>query len=431
MLQSELIYQDFLPKINLVENDAKIKTLTFQVTDGCNLCCIYCYQTDKHNHVMPFEVAKRTIDWIFDNKDNPTSYFYVGTTAGISVEFIGGEPLLEMPLIRQIVDYFEEQCLQNPDVPWFLNHCYTFSSNGTLFFNKDVQEFLQEYNELTSFNITIDGNKELHDKCRLYPSGKGSYDEAIEAAKYNLYIFDNKGTKITLSPSNVQYVYHGILNLIDLGFSEIQVNCAYEPGWTIETAQILYEQLKLLAGSIYAEELDNLIYIRLFNDSEYMADDRSPDHRNWCGCADMMYAIDYKGDLYPCIRYMESSLNGQNKPLIIGNVYNNFIPTEEEQKNLAILNLIDKANQTSDKDCHNCPIQSGCAWCSAYNYQCGDINHKATNICIMHKAMALGAKYYYLLHKNYESYCKINITKEIALEIISEEEWNSLQWKEE
>ena len=139
-----------------------------------------------------------------------------------------------------------------------------------------------------------------------------------------------------------------------------------------------------------------------------------------------MYAVDYKGDLFPCIRFMESSLDGNNRPLIIGNIDNNFIPTKEQRENLAILGSIEKANQTSDKDCANCLISSGCAWCSAYNYQCGDINHKTTNICLMHKAAALGAKYYHLIHQHKEDYDQIKITKEMALEIISEEEWNNL-----
>jgi len=33
-----------------------------------------------------------------------------------------------------------------------------------------------------------------------------------------------------------------------------------------------------------------------------------------------MLAMDYKGDLYPCLRYMESSVGDKVKPYIIGNV---------------------------------------------------------------------------------------------------------------
>jgi hypothetical protein len=33
-----------------------------------------------------------------------------------------------------------------------------------------------------------------------------------------------------------------------------------------------------------------------------------------------MLAVDYKGDLYPCLRYMESSIGKNQLPYIIGNV---------------------------------------------------------------------------------------------------------------
>ena len=36
-----------------------VRTVTFQVTDACNLRCTYCYQINKCTHSMPFEVAKK------------------------------------------------------------------------------------------------------------------------------------------------------------------------------------------------------------------------------------------------------------------------------------------------------------------------------------------------------------------------------------
>jgi len=35
-----------------------------------------------------------------------------------------------------------------------------------------------------------------------------------------------------------------------------------------------------------------------------------------------MLAMDYKGDLYPCLRYMESSIGQNQSPYIIGNINN-------------------------------------------------------------------------------------------------------------
>ena len=43
-----------------------------------------------------------------------------------------------------------------------------------------------------------------------------------------------------------------------------------------------------------------------------------------------MLAFDYKGNAYPCIRYMESSLNGKQPPLTIGTI-NGLFRTEEEK----------------------------------------------------------------------------------------------------
>ena len=47
-----------------------------------------------------------------------------------------------------------------------------------------------------------------------------------------------------------------------------------------------------------------------------------------------MIAIDYQGNFYPCVRYMESSLNGKQKPLNVGNIATSFFNTDEEKENL-------------------------------------------------------------------------------------------------
>lgn len=38
------------------------RSVTFQVTDACNLACTYCYQTNKGTRVMSFETAKMFVD---------------------------------------------------------------------------------------------------------------------------------------------------------------------------------------------------------------------------------------------------------------------------------------------------------------------------------------------------------------------------------
>ena len=53
------------------------------------------------------------------------------------------------------------------DHPWLFYTKFSICSNGLLYNTLKVQEFFNKYNKLISFTISIDGNKELHDSCRI------------------------------------------------------------------------------------------------------------------------------------------------------------------------------------------------------------------------------------------------------------------------
>ena len=80
-------------------NVEKTRTITFQITDDCNLCCSYCYQINKGHHKMPFEVAKKFIDKLLKKDSLIENYMESEESPGVILEFIGGEPLLEIDLI--------------------------------------------------------------------------------------------------------------------------------------------------------------------------------------------------------------------------------------------------------------------------------------------------------------------------------------------
>jgi len=115
------------------------------------------------------------------------------------------------------------------------------SSNGTLYFDPKVQKFLDKYKGHISYNVSIDGNKTLHDACRIFPDGTGSYDKAIAAVRH--YVDVRKefmGSKMTLAPNNIQYLFEAIKGLIDEKYDEIYLNCVFEKGWENNHATILY-----------------------------------------------------------------------------------------------------------------------------------------------------------------------------------------------
>jgi uncharacterized protein len=109
----------------------------------------------------------------------------------------------------------------------------------------------------------------------------------------------------------------------------------------------------------------------------------------------MNLAINHSGKLFSCIRYMESSLNGHQKELSLGDIDNGYLSNNEYINNYKYMSNITRQSQSTE-ECLKCSVAAGCGWCSAYNYEkFGNINHRATFICPMHKACSLVNVYYW------------------------------------
>ena len=78
-------YQDYIARLFPSELGGKVRVITFQVTDACNLRCTYCYQINKSTHRMSFDVAKRYIDMILSADENSNEYINPTNTSGIAV----------------------------------------------------------------------------------------------------------------------------------------------------------------------------------------------------------------------------------------------------------------------------------------------------------------------------------------------------------
>lgn len=414
---------------NIIDEAIRTKVITLVVTEICNLDCTYCYETHKTNRRMSREVAKQAIDFLFDEQ-KVNGYYNFDVHQSVVLEFIGGEPLLEIDLIDYIVDYFKMKAFEC-DSPWATNYMLNMSSNGVLFQTDKVQNFIKKNPNRVSIGITIDGNKELHDKCRKFHNGEGSYDIVEKSIKAWLKLNPNAQTKITLAPENVMFLNDAIRNVWSLGLKCANTNYVFEEGWTIEHATILYNEMIELANYVIDNDLYTEYYCSLFDENVGVA---LKDDTNWCGGNGEMLAIAPDGKCFPCIRFMGYALNGRPEKSI-GDIYNG-LDSKTENEWLKELNAITMSSQCSHEDnkkCLECPIAAGCALCTGYNYdKFGDPNHKATFICEMHQARIL-ANYYYWnkLYKklNLELKYDLNISKDLALKIITEEEYNNLLLK--
>jgi radical SAM peptide maturase (CXXX-repeat target family) len=441
-------YQDFLNRILLAQKEVEgkgiltydllddeldsdfrmAKTVTFQVTDSCNLQCTYCYQINKGKRVMSFETAKNFFDMLVADSYNKDKYTYLGTTPGIVVEFIGGEPLLEIDLIDQICDYIRYKLISE-NHPWANKYTISMISNGVEYFNPKVQDFIKKNKGRLSFGISLDGCKDLHDMCRVFPDGLGSYELAEAGCIHYKKNHDDKMlTKMTICPENLSWTYEAFKNLYNLDYPIIHANCVYEKGWNINHATLLYHELKKIADFILEQDKENVLDFTMFDDSYCRPLDDS-DNQNYCGSTGCMLCCDPDGNIAPCIRFLKSSLGEELGDFTIGHVRSGMGVEEQDKANIELLDSITRRSQSTD-ECWNCPIAAGCGWCTAYNYQeTGSPDKRCTYICCMHKARSLANVYYWnkVYKKNNEHrYFEMYLPKEEALKIITESEYNIL-----
>ncbi len=402
-----------------------VMTITFQVTDACNLRCTYCYQVNKGVKVMPIGIGKKAIDELLSDE---LEYCNTKRCPAIVMDFIGGEPLLAIDEIKELYEYFLTRAIELQH-PWAIMHYMSISTNGVLYFEEKVQKFLHRYRQQIGLSITLDGNKELHDACRVFPDGSPSYDIVIKGIqdwmKKNPYL----GSKITIAPENVEYLYTAIKHMVELGYYDINANAVFEQPFTTEHATTLYNQLKLIADYFIENELYFSHYFRMFDHSGF-APLHPSDNKNWCGGNGQMLAIDPNGNYYPCLRFMESSLGSAQTPFKIGEVGKKNLARGEYEDKVACLSCITRRSQSTD-ECFNCPVARGCGWCTAYNYQeFGTADKRATHICCMHKATSLANAYYWnkLFQKfNVDLYFEMFLPEKDAIEIIGEQEYLALK----
>jgi radical SAM peptide maturase (CXXX-repeat target family)/CXXX repeat peptide maturase len=358
--------------------------LTFVVTQACNLACKYCYMVAKNNkQVMSLPVAKKAVDFFLSSSESPLD----GET--LILDFIGNEPFLEIELIDQIVDYFKIRAYQL-DSKWFSNYIISFSSNGLLYSNDKVQRFLDKNKGHVSVGISIDGDKPKHDLQRVYPDGKGSYDDVIDNVRLLLQQNPNAVTKVTIGHEDLPLIKDSLIHLQSLGYKEIAANVVFEDVWRQGDDQIFEDQLIKLADYIIDNNIWDKCLITLFSDQIGYKLDHEQLEKSVCGTG-RMFAVDAGGDIYSCVRFMSYSLNGK-EARSIGNIETGINMDHYR----AFRTIIPK--YVLPQVCLDCNVNSECMYCTGQNYDVAEVDtlyRRSTAICDMHKARVRANRYYW------------------------------------
>lgn len=147
------------------------------VTLRCNLACTYCQASRRAERATEYdmteETAKKTVDFILQSP-----------TPQLTIEFQGGEPLLNFPIIKFIIEYASNQAEKLDK-----NVGFSLVSNMVLMDDEKLEYLMKNKVGLCT---SLDGPEDVHNKNRSFVDGSDSYSHV----KKWVAEIRNKKTKI-------------------------------------------------------------------------------------------------------------------------------------------------------------------------------------------------------------------------------------------
>ena len=345
---------------------SEVKALCIHICHDCNLRCRYCFADEGAYHsereFMSEETAKRAIDFLIENS---------GKRKVLEVDFFGGEPLMCLQAIKNVVYYAKEKAAAVGK-----RFLFTTTTNALLL-NDDAIKFFNE--EMENVVLSLDGRKEVHDAIRKTVNGKGSFDLVIGNIKKFVASRGDKSYYVrgTFTAKNLDFA-DDVLFLADEGFDSISM----EPVVTdIDDLAIKKEHLPQILKEyerLCDEYLARYGSGKGFNFFHFNVDlEGGPclsKRVSACGAGNEYFSVAPNGDLYPCHQFV-----GDEK-FKMGNVFEGKI-NADIRSTFANNCLFTRAK------CGECFAKYICSGgCSANNYHFeGDMNVPYGVTCEMMK----------------------------------------------
>ena len=337
-------------------NSKVVKALCLHVAHTCNLNCSYCFASQGKYHgeraLMSFEVGRQAFDFLIQNS---------GTRRNLEVDFFGGEPMMNIEVVKQLVAYARSVEKQHNK-----NFRFTFTTNGMLL-DDDVIEFLNK--EMSNVVLSLDGRKEVNDRFRRDYAGRGSYDTIVPNFKRLVASRGGKNYYVrgTFTHHNVDFT-NDLFHMADLGFTELSMEPVVCPpsdpcALTEEDLPILFEQYEILAKEMIKRKKEG----RGFTFYHYMLDLKNGPciykRITGCGSGTEYMAVTPWGELYPCHQFV-----GDPK-FSLGNVFDGILHPEVQDG-------FRSCNAYARPECKECWARLYCSGgCAANAYHAtGSIN---------------------------------------------------------
>ena len=309
------------------EHSSKRRVCMLMITHACNLKCSYCYETHKQNAYMTVDLAKQIISEEAEMIESNDKF------DEIQIDFMGGEPLMNFTLIKEIVEWLEKGAI---NVPWV---CFA-STNATLI-NDDIKDWLKKHKKYMILGISYDGTSKMQSQNR----GTDNYEIDLDFF-HNLW--PEQTFQMTISKETLPFLAEGVLSVQRKGY-EINASLAQGINWTMEDAKLYREQLCLLKEAYLKD-----VKLRPFNRLTRYVDvfNLAPTKRrqiHGCGSGLNMVTYDVDGKKYGCHMFT---------PIVLGTGAIGVNAIEWEKEDLM-----------ADPYCETCVLRRFCPTCPGFNYK--------------------------------------------------------------
>ena len=344
----------------------EVKALCIHICHDCNLRCRYCFADEGAYHsareFMSVQTAKRAIDFLIANS---------GNRRVLEADFFGGEPLMCLDTIKEVVAYAREQ-----GEKYGKKFLFTTTTNGVLL-GDDAADFFNREREHVV--LSLDGRIEVHDAIRKTVNGKGSFDICFNNIKKFVETRGNKSYYVrgTFTAKNLDFS-NDVMFLAESGFDSISMEPVVTdiPDLQIREAHLprICEEYEVLCEKY----LDAYKAGRGFNFFHFNIDlEGGPclsKRVSACGAGNEYFSVVPDGDIYPCHQF------AGNKDFYMGNVF-------EGRLNGDIRSKFASSCLFTRRKCEGCFAKFICSGgCSANNYNfTGDIEQPYAITCAMMK----------------------------------------------
>lgn len=357
--------------------------LVLNISNICNLRCRYCYANGGSYHsdegIMSEKICKDTLD-LFYNQFKTIDY----------IQLFGGEPLMNMPLIRYVCEYVRN------------NHKNTeigMVTNGTLI----TQEFIELVKKYKiSVTVSYDGIPLVNDIMRIAADGTGTSSIILSNIK-QMYSQTRQPETIEVT-YNQKHIDHNIMIGDVISFMRREVgdiplhivpsggskSCDYvlkDRQAFIQSIDDIFDNLhrvSMYTYSIAARIINNVLR------KEYV------DYLCYAGLTSLSVSIN--GDVYPCFMFTD------DEQFCMGNIYDEDLFNQPNYKEIR-RRLINYTKNSISK-CKDCFIKNSCFGCLGLNFlETGSVFEISDDTCDMYRKMTEQAIYrIFLKQKEKEAY---------------------------